>query len=285
MAGRERSRPVSDNREYMDASIDYELNELLETAESAATAAGRLVRELISKPLQLKSKGFRDIVTNADISAQKRVTDIIRARFPEHGFLTEETDDDLPTAGSIIWIVDPIDGTTNYSRQIPEYCVSVAAAIHEDSAGQILAGAVYDPAREELFSAARGLGSRLNGLTINASSLDEIASSVVGLDWSRSREERMQTLQSLGGIAHRVTTIRAIGAAALALAWVAAGRLDAYYNLNLQAWDVAAGALLVSEAGGCLTNFDGKPWRWQRHQGTCLASNGWIHEAFRTLVN
>ena len=131
---------------------------LLETAREAAYQTGELIREKWSQPRQIKSKGFRDLVTDTDIAAQNLITDMIRARFPDHGFLTEEDDSDLPTGGPIIWVIDPVDGTTNFSRTLPTFCVSIAAV---SNTNEQLAGAVYDPMRDELFSAARNQGAWL----------------------------------------------------------------------------------------------------------------------------
>jgi myo-inositol-1(or 4)-monophosphatase len=265
---------------------------LLQLIEAIATEAGRQARVQWGQPRQLAHKGFRDIVTDADITTQKLITEKIRRAFPEHGFLTEEEDSDLPAQGPVIWIIDPIDGTTNFSRNLPSFCVSIAAVANLDAGvlgGQVLAGAVYDPMRDELFSAALGHGATLldqdgRRRPLKVSSVSEMQATIVGLDWSREPELRNKALASLSGFAHEVHTIRAIGAAALALAWIAAGRLDGYMNYSLRAWDVAAGYLLINEAGGQLCQISGLPWRWPNGNGDCVASNGLIHQQFMKLI-
>ncbi len=260
----------------------YDLAALLNTAERAARAAGGLIKEMVSQPRELSSKGFRDIVTDADVAAQKTITDIIRGAYPDHGFVTEESDSDLPSEGPVVWVIDPIDGTTNYSRQLPEFCVSIGAAVQ--ATGELLVGVVYDPARDEMFSGAKGMGSHLNGAPMRVSQVAEIGESLLGLDWSRSRPLRQAVLDALDATAHQVFTIRAVGAAAVALAWVAAGRLDLYMNYSLSAWDVAAAAVLIREAGGMVTDLDGIEWRLGGHDGSCAASNGINHAEFTGMI-
>lgn len=262
---------------------------LLEVAETTAVAAGKLARERWHEPRDISQKGFRDLVTDVDIAAQKAITKDILLRFPTHGFLTEEEDSGLPTEGPIIWIIDPIDGTTNYSRQQPNYSVSVAAAQRvTDENGRIsylpIAAAIYDPPRQELFSAAVGLSANLregNGRTmpLQVSHITAIPDSLLSLDWSGYNQHRKQILDWITTIGEQSFTLRAIGSAALALAWVAAGRLDGYYNLNVKPWDVAAAILLIEEAGDRLTDVQGKAYGWQGNGGSCLASNGRIHQA------
>ncbi len=259
---------------------------LLENIESITLQAGRLAREKWGRPLKLSSKGFRDIVTDADIAVQKFITEAIRNQFPDHGFLTEETDENLPDDGSIIWVIDPIDGTTNYSRRIPVYCVTIAAMVkgEKGQAPEILVGATYDPMRDELFSAAIGNGCHLNHQTIHVSEVNNIEEAVIGMDWSHSPQLRKNAIGSLNRFGHHNYTIRAIGSSALALAWIACGRLDGYLNHSLYLWDVAAGSLLIKEAGGLMTGMNGQPWKKSDHRGACVASNGRIHQEFLELI-
>lgn len=247
---------------------------LLETAEAAAREAGALLRERWQQPRHLEKKGFRDWVTDADYASQRKMTDFIRRRHPHHGFQTEETDDELPATGDVIWLVDPVDGTTNFSRQQPNFSITLAAV----AAAEIKAGVVYDPIRDEMFGAAAGGGSALNGREITVSDVGALEQSIVALDWAHAPERRQKTLDALGRFAHEVRTIRAIGSAALALAWVAAGRLDAYLNPGLQPWDVAAGALLVREGGGRISDWNGQLWTPAGQMTAGLATNGRVHE-------
>ncbi|MGH2537745.1 MAG: inositol monophosphatase family protein [Candidatus Promineifilaceae bacterium] len=255
-----------------------DIPELRQAAEEAARLGGRLAAELLSQPRQVASKGFRDLVTDADFASQAAIISYLRQRYPGHGFVAEESAAGLPRAGDVLWLIDPVDGTTNYSREIPLYSVSVAAYSANGDGGTGLAGAIYDPSRDELFSAGAGRGASLNGRPIRVSRTAELAAAIPGVDWSHAPALRERFIATLNGFAHKVHTTRAIGSAALALAWVAVGRLDAYINFSLAPWDVAAGQLLVHEAGGRLTDVDDTPWRLEG--GGCVASNGRLHDAF-----
>ncbi len=253
------------------------IEDLLLTAVSITRNAGQLAKEMWSQPLELTSKGFRDIVTDADIAVQKLITDAIRAEFPDHGFLTEEKDSDLPATGSIIWVIDPIDGTTSYSHNLPLFCVSVAAI---SSFGEQLIGVVYDPTHDEMFTAVRGKGAWLNGRSLQVSQIDNLDEAILSLDWCGAPTLRRKTLDSLSRVGERVRSIRAIGTAALAMAWIAAGRLDCYYNFNIKPWDVAAATLIVLEAGGMATAPNGNPMLWSNVTDGVIVSNGRFHDKF-----
>ncbi len=250
-----------------------------EAACNTAVSAGKLARKMWSKPRKISYKGFRDLVTDADVATQAQITDAIQARFPNHGFLTEEEDGNLPTTGPIIWIIDPIDGTTNYSRQMPEFCVSIAACQPTDDGYEPVAAAIYDPMRDELFSAARGGGATLQvgnmpPQTLQVSLVNDLSRAVFALDWSSASQTRTDALQILNQFAEESYTVRTIGTAALAMAWVAAGRIDFYFNLRLRPWDIAAAMLLVQESGGAVTGVNGEPIIWDVNGITCVMSNG-----------
>ncbi|MCI0393723.1 MAG: inositol monophosphatase [Chloroflexi bacterium] len=272
--------------------------DLLETAQAAAAPAGEWLRQQWQQPRQVSNKGFRDWVTDADKASQAIITSLIRQRFPDHGFLTEE-EASLPAHGPVVWIIDPVDGTSNYSRQQPNFCLSIATAMPRDLPGplsgpaperpapaagvyHVVAGVIYDPLRDEMFSAAAGHGSHLNDHPLQVSQIDNLGEAIVALDWSRHPEKRQLMLAALGHFAHHVHTIRALGSAALALAWLAAGRLDAYCHASLSAWDAAAGSLIIAEAGGQVTNAQGHPWSLD--DGGCVASNGRLHASFLALL-
>jgi myo-inositol-1(or 4)-monophosphatase len=253
-------------------------------AESVSVEAGELVRRKWSEPRQISEKGYRDFVTDADFASQTLITNAIRQTFPGHGFLTEEDDTSLPEDGSVIWIIDPVDGTTNYSRQIPTYCISVAAAVRQESDDgdheylQPVAGAIYDPMRNELFSAADGGPSMLNGRELAVSKVDELERAIISLDWSRDFARRQALLSAIDSFAHQTHTIRATGSASLTLAWIAAGRLDVYFNFSIGPWDVAAATVIIGQAGGIITNSTGQPWTLA--DTSCVASNNLVHTAF-----
>jgi myo-inositol-1(or 4)-monophosphatase len=264
---------------------------MLQTAILAAREAGSILLENLKKPRRTKVKGPRDIVTDADVKAQRAIIEIIQSRFPNHDILSEESDlgskgqaavkggfDKLTTGRPYTWIVDPLDGTTNYSRRLPCFCTSIALS-HQ---GEIILGVVYDPLRDDLFQAERGKGADLNGESLRVSQLESLADALIGSDWARAQAEREVVAQFLARMALQVRTLRTLGAAALGLCYVATGWLDVYFHFSLMPWDAAAGALIVQEAGGAATDFTGQPW--QIHSRRCLASNGLLHDKMLSIL-
>ncbi len=249
-----------------------------QAAEAAARDAGTLLREIWHRPRQIRRKALRDFVTDADVAAQARITAALRRDFPDHGFLAEEEDPRLPATGPVIWIIDPVDGTTNYSRAVPSVAVSVAAAA---PGGPVFAGAIYDPARDELFSAGLGQGATRDGEPLAASPEAPLIDALIAFDWSRLPADQAALLAFLGRVGPHIHSARAFGSAALALAYVAAGRLDGYFNFGCTPWDAAAGSLLIAEAGGRLTAPGGAPWTPESRG--CLAGNLATHRALLEL--
>jgi myo-inositol-1(or 4)-monophosphatase len=268
-------------------------------AQETAVAAGNEVRQLLNQPRKISSKGFRDLVTDADLVAQRIITETILHAFPDHGFLPEEKDSDLPTEGPIIWIIDPVDGTTNYSRSQPNFAVSVGAALplfdeQEALIGfEPLAGAIYDPMRDELFSAATGKGAFLQKgnegygrkTPLHVSQIASLDEALLLLDFPGPVERRLQTMTFMNEMAPHVFTIRNLGSATLALAWLAAGRADGYFNVNLRPWDLAAAHVILKEAGGILTTIHDQPLHWLAEVMDCFASNGRVHPLFIAKIN
>ena len=253
---------------------------LMNVAAETSVATGQLIREKWNQPRTIKSKGFRDLVTDTDIAAQKLITDTIQAKFPDHGFLTEEDDSRLPTSGPVIWVIDPVDGTTNFSRSVPSFCVSIGAV---SETGELLAGVVFDPMRDELFSAAHNQGAWLQSRSgeqrpLSVSQVDTLPDTLFALDWSRQPDLRKLALDVLAAMAPQVLDVRAIGSAALALSWLAAGRVDGYVNLQLSPWDLAATCLIIQEAGGQISQPDGQSWSHSTQNSGVIASNGRIHQ-------
>jgi myo-inositol-1(or 4)-monophosphatase len=253
---------------------------LLTVARQAARDAGRRALRMFAEPRSVTQKGPRDVVTDADLAAQKIITDAILAEFPGHGFLAEEEDSGLPSDGPILWLIDPIDGTTNYSRELPIFCVSVAAVRSAPllTVDDILAGAVYDPLRDEMFTALAGGPALLDdpglhGRPLQCSSVDNLGEAIVGIDWALQEDLRQQGLEYTHGLAHQISVFRSLGSATLAMAWVAAGRLDAYANFQLRPWDVAAAALLVKQSGGRVADIHGNPLILDRDGLNCLLTN------------
>jgi myo-inositol-1(or 4)-monophosphatase len=250
---------------------------LLQTAIEAAHRAGKVIAERYPAQRNVTVKGYRDIVTEVDTTAESIIIDLIGERFPGHAILSEEAGGKGIGAGTT-WVIDPLDGTTNYAHRVPCFCTSVG--VLED--GKPLAGVIYDPLRDQTFAAERGKGATLNGKRIHASQASPLSHTVLGLDWGHSDVERAQTLTLLLRIAPRCGTVRALGSAALALAYVAAGWLDGYFNLALKPWDTAAGMLLIAEAGGRCTTLRGEPCRVDTP--ACLATNDLVHDELLAVI-
>ncbi len=228
----------------------------LHTAIKAARAAGQIITEKYHQPVEVRSKGFRDLVTEADIAAQEAIVGLIRDRFPSHAVLAEEGLGSLDELGEYTWVIDPLDGTTNYTFRLPIFSVSIALAYQSEP----VLGVVYDPMRDHLFHAQVGQGAFLNGEALHVAEREELIGTLVAFDWARKPEIREVLLKIVGHVAPKVGTVRALGSAALGPCYVAAGWLDAYFHARLSPWDAAAGAIIVREAGGQATDFDGQPW-------------------------
>jgi len=250
---------------------------ILETAIEAARAAGQEILRRLPQERDVRSKGFRDIVTDADLAAQETLTAIIRSRFPHHGILSEEGL--VPSSDAdTIWVLDPLDGTTNYARRLPCFSVSIAVTRGND----LVTGVVYDPSRDHVFCAERGAGATLNGKQLRVSEVDDLGQAAAGLDFAREPAVRSSLVATMVVCSERIRTLRSFGSAALGLCYVAAGWLDAYFHFSLAPWDVAGGALIIMEADGTITETNGKPWSYT--QPRCLATNGKLHSAFLDLM-
>ena len=231
------------------------LDTLLETAIEGARRAGRVLAERFHQPRTVTFKGGIDLVTDADRASESVLLSWLKQRHPDHAILAEESG---ATAGSRYrWIIDPLDGTTNYTHQLPHFSVSIAV----EADGELQAGVVHDPMRDELFAAARGRGATLNGTPIRASTTDRLDRSLLCTGFPYDVREHPEG--PVGLVARFVALsqgIRRLGSAALDLAYLACGRYDGYFEFGLKPWDVAAGALLVSESGGVMTRIDGAPY-------------------------
>jgi myo-inositol-1(or 4)-monophosphatase len=221
------------------------LNQALAVAVKAARAAGKVMRDNWLKPKRVKLDDAHDIKLELDVRCQKLIEKILRAAFPEIPLLGEEGDSGDVTA-EYRWVVDPIDGTVNYFYGMPHAAVSIAL----QRRGQSIVGVIYGPFTDELWTTIRGEPTRLNGKTVRVSSRSNLADTVIAMGFSKDRENLEKTLPHLNRLARRVKKIRIMGSAALELASVASGRLDAYIERTINLWDVAAGQLLVENAGG-----------------------------------
>jgi myo-inositol-1(or 4)-monophosphatase len=251
---------------------------MLKTAIEAAIGAGRVISERYPGERSITMKGFRDLVTDADRAAESLICELIQARFPDHAILSEEAGGKAIGSG-FTWVVDPLDGTTNYAHRHPTFAVSIGVLEH----GKPLVGVIHDPLRDQTFAAHRGAGARLNDAPIHVSGVGRIRNALVGLDWGHENEVRERMLSYLQRLLPCCGTVRASGSAALALAYVAAGWTDAYFQPGLKPWDAAAGILLVKEAGGRCTTLKGDPYRVQLPD--CLATNRFIHDELLKLLN
>lgn len=244
----------------------------LETARSAARAAGRLLKDRLGRASNVEHKGRRDLVTELDLAAQSEIIGRLQRAFPGDRIWAEE-EASRPDLTGRVWIVDPLDGTTNYVHGLPAYCVSIA--LSRD--GQLQAGAIFDPERDELFWAGAGQGAWLGRERISASGVDSLEESLLVTGFPYNLEDSLaQITARLERMLVRSQGVRRLGSAALDLAYVACGRLDAFWEDGLKPWDMAAGVLLVREAGGRVSALDGGPF--DLTGGQILASNGLIHQ-------
>ena len=242
-----------------------DIQEIAEVCERAARAGGAVLLDW-SQRFTVREKGPADLVTEADLAAENVVRQTIANTFPHHQFIgeestpTEQVEGILNDPSSCVWVVDPLDGTTNYAHHIPHYACSVAAV----RGGQILAGVVFHPVAEECYIAIRGKGATLNGDRLRTSSVSELGSALVAVSIPPQIQRDAAEVKKLLLILEYAQSIRRTGSAALNMCYVASGRLDAYWAINTSVWDIAAGALLVSEAGGMICDPSGGPFDLSR---------------------
>lgn len=232
--------------------------EILSAAESIAREAGGILLQLAGGSLDVRLKGEVDLVTAADRASEERIVARIRERFPDHGILAEESGAiGRAAASEYLWVIDPLDGTTNFASGLPIWSVSIGV-LHR---GARLAAVVHDPTRDECFTALRGGGTRRNGLPVRVSEVTDLGGAllVTGFPYD-IRTSPVDNLDHFERMMKRSRAVRRLGSAAIDLAYVACGRFDGFWELKLHPWDVAAGALLVEEAGGVVTDFDGSPF-------------------------
>ena len=225
----------------------------LGVALAAAEAAGEILRSSFGREQSVRYKGEVDPVTEVDERAEEKIGGMLREAFPDYGILAEEGGA-TASGGEYRWIVDPIDGTVNFAHGLPAFCVSIAL----ERAGEIVLGVVHDPIAEEVFVAERGGGATLNGRPIRVSGTDELIRALVATGFPYDRDTMPAALDLFGRFAVLTQGMRRIGSAALDVCYVAAGRLDGYYERGVKPWDIAAGVLILEEAGGKATNFRGE---------------------------
>jgi len=255
-----------------------DLKGFLRVAVRACRAAGRHQIASFGKTQQVEHKGEIDLVTAVDRESEEKIVRILARAFPSHGILAEERP---PSGGAEghLWVVDPLDGTTNYSRGFPVFCVSVALAFR----GKVLVGAVFNPVLNELFTARRQGGAFLNGQRLRVSEQPRLDESFLATGFPYDiRRSKRNNLDHFTRFATRCLAIRRAGSAALDLAYVASGRFDGFWELKLKPWDLAAGTLLVTEAGGRVSSLKGRPW--ELRQGDVVASNNHVHKQMLNVL-
>ncbi len=243
----------------------------LDVAVEAALLAGRYQRFRFASQVAVDMKGDKDLVTEVDRDSEKLIVEHLLARFPDHMILAEEGE--YPCTGSSLrWIIDPVDGTTNYAHGFPWFCASIAL----ESAGELLVGVIYNPMHDELFTATKGGGAYLNGRRLHVSTRYPLRDTLLGTGFPYDcATDPANNFASFIAFQKAARGIRRAGAAALDLAYLAAGRLDGFWELKLKPWDVAAGVLMIREAGGTVSTFDGSAYDVSNHR--IVASNGLIH--------
>lgn len=253
----------------------------LATAIEAVIRAGDTQLSRFGTGVRIDKKGAIDLVTEIDIQIEREFRQTIAERFPDHVVLGEEFEStgDREATSRYCWVFDPVDGTTNYAHGLPIFCSSLALEID----GEIAVGAIYDPTRRELFTAERGHGAWLNGRPLRVSASDTLIDSLLVTGFHYGIQRDPEELVSLfREFITRARAVRRLGSAALDLAYVAAGRFDGYWESKIQPWDVAAGALIVSEAGGQVTTVRGDGFR--SRSGSVLATNGRIHQLMLDVI-
>ncbi len=245
----------------------------LTTAIEAVVAAGDFMMTRFGHDVRIDKKGTIDLVTEVDVAVEQRFRAMVAARFPDHAILGEEMGGSDRTPAGACWIFDPIDGTTNFAHGLPIFCSSLALEID----GTAAVAAVYDPNRRELFTAERGAGAWLNGAPIRVTAETRLIDSLLCTGFPYSVQEKPEELVGLFGHFLGISrAVRRLGSAAIDLCYVAAGRLDGFWEMHLGPWDIAAGALIVEEAGGRVSATDGTAFSARR--GNVLATNGPLHE-------
>ena len=256
------------------------MEQFLSVAWEAAEEAGALIRETWQQSKQIQYKSAIDLVTSADREAEERIVRVLQKRFPDHSILAEEETNIAGSQNIYRWIIDPLDGTTNFAHAYPHFSVSIAP----EREGEMILGLVYDPVHGEVFKAAKGCGAFLNEKSVRTSRVKELDKALLATGFPYDRRERAAFyLSFFSAFMVRSQGIRRNGSAALDLCYLACGRIDGFWEFKLHPWDTAAASIIVREAGGTLTDFSGSPFSiWGEET---LGSNGIIHgEMLRAMT-
>ena len=254
-----------------------DVDALFGLAERAADAAGAILMKHFGRAT-IEFKGVVNLVTNADKEAEAEIIRLIQKAHPDHGIVAEETGEQAARS-AVRWIIDPIDGTTNYAHGLPVFAVSIGVEVN----GEIAAGVIYNPATGEKFTAIRGRGAQRNGEPIKVSNVKELEHSllVTGFPYT-VRETRLNNIDHFENFIYTAQALRRLGSAALDMAYVALGAFDGYWEPEIKPWDIAAGWLIVEEAGGRVTDMRGRPFRLGT--GNILATNGLVHDEMLAVI-
>ena len=249
----------------------------LQVAAEAARKAGEVLKTHFREKTLVKYKGRANIVTDVDLRSEEVLKSFLRAEYPDHSILSEESEA-IEGNSSYKWILDPLDGTNNYSFGIPFFSIVIALTKGKD----VLLGIVYDPLRDEMFSARKGEGATLNNSPIHVTRKKTVQESLIGLDLGYVDEKGKRSLEFITSLWPKMYAYRIMGSAALGMAYTACGRLDLYFHLLIYPWELACGQLLVIEAGGVATDLEGKPVKIG--QGSVIASNKAVHADFLRIL-
>jgi myo-inositol-1(or 4)-monophosphatase len=251
----------------------------LSTAVEAVVRAGDMQMAQLGRDIQISKKGAIDLVTEVDVAVERMFRAMIEDRFPSHQILAEELGGAEAAPPGPCWVFDPIDGTTNYAHGVPIFCASLALEI----VGVPEVAAVYDPNRQELFTAERGGGAFLNGAPIHVTAAGRLVDALLVTGFPYDVRTRIDEIVGLfAAFVAEARAVRRLGSAAIDLCWVAAGRMDGFWEADLKPWDMAGGALIVSEAGGRVTDLGGGPFT--SRGGHVLATNGHLHDAMLDVI-
>ena len=245
----------------------------LDVAVEAAYLAGGIIRDRSRTEMSVSFKGRNDIVTDVDLAAEKAVLDLLRQEFPDFGILAEESEP-VDSGSPFTWVVDPLDGTRNFAQGIPHFCTVVALSYGDEP----VVGVTYDPIREELFTAEKGKGAFVNGERLSISDSQQLSEALLGCDLGYVDEKAGLAIDLIRSLWPGIISLRLMGSSALGVAYAAAGRVDLYFHHSLSPWDIAAGLVLVREAGGAVVDKQGQPANLRTP--SVIASNPQLVERF-----
>jgi myo-inositol-1(or 4)-monophosphatase len=257
------------------------IEKLLEIAKEAAYEAGEIHLSFLGKKKNIEHKlNEFDLVTEADKQSEEKIISIIKTNFPDHDILAEETGCHCDNKSGFLWIIDPLDGTTNFAHNFPHFAVSIGLVKN----GEIYLGTVYDAFKNELFWAAKGTGAYLNSELIQVSKIQDLSKSLMATGFPYTKSNMLEeNFVYFKEFIYKAQAVRRPGAASLDICYTACGRLDGFWEINLSAWDVTAGACIVREAEGIVTNFDSD--NFDPYVRNIIASNGLIHDQMKNVIS